>query len=102
MVRGLVMIAVASVITSPWCCAVCCGRASGRCLAGPPAQKKRSPTTPRGLGSWPTTPAGASGTVAVYVSASEHHRQPPSGESAKTLPRVSYGVSTAIVKRMCG
>ena len=30
--------------------AVCCGRASGRCLAGPPAQKKRSPTTPTGPG----------------------------------------------------
>ena len=100
MVRGLVMIAVASVITSPWFMRSAVGGRPG--CASPPAQKKRSPTTPTWPGVMADYACRSERSRGCPISAPEHHRQPPSGESDRTFPRVSYGVSPAIVKRMRG
>ena len=65
MVRGLVMIAVASVITSPLFVRSAAGGRPAAASSGHRHKKSAVRPAPRGLGSWPTTPAGASGTVAV-------------------------------------
>ena len=65
MVRGLVMIAVASVITSPWFMRSAVGGRPACASPGHRHKKSAVRPPPRGLGSWPTTPTGASGTVAV-------------------------------------
>jgi hypothetical protein len=77
----------------PLCCAVCCGRASGRCLAGPPAQKKRSPTTPPGPG-----------VLADYACRSERYRGcirlSVRASSTASVRRVGQDLASGILRRV--
>ena len=93
MVRGLVMIAVASVITSPWCMRSAVGGRPACASPGHRHKKSAARPPPRGLGSWPTTPAGASGTVAVL-------RISARVSSTASVRQVGQYLSSGILRRI--
>ena len=93
MVRGLVMIAVASVITSPCVVRSAAGGRPAAASSGHRHKKSAVRPPPRGLGSWPTTPAGASGTVAVL-------RISARASSTASVRLVGQYLSSGILRRI--
>ena len=93
MVRGLVMIAVASVITSPCIVRSAAGGRPAAASSGHRHKKSAVRPPPRGLGSWPTTPAGASGPVAV-------RRISARASSTASVRRVGQDLASGILRRV--
>ena len=93
MVRGLVMIAVASVITSPCVVRSAAGGRPAAASSGHRHKKSAVRPPPRGLGSWPTTPAGASGPVAVL-------RISARASSTASVRRVGQDLASGILRRV--